>query len=69
MQFNHTHYIAAKDCPYTWKGQNLTEIRRATPKKIAEALKVGGDGSKNELLQRIIVRARSLEAPEELTNG
>ena len=63
-------YISPKQCPYTVDGKNLTEFRRAQLRKVAQAVKVKAEGSKNELLQRIIQKLNLINANKELTlNG
>lgn len=63
------HYIAAKECPYTLNGRKLTELRRARLRAVAEGLKVSTDGSKNELLKRIIAKLNVIGADSEIGNG
>ena len=67
MQFNTTHYIAAKDCPYTLNGENLAEMRRARLNKIAMALELGPLNTKNETLGAIMARLNAIEADKELS--
>lgn len=60
-------YIPPKQCPYTVDGKNLTEFRRAQLRKVAQAVKVDADGSKNALLQRIIHKLNLIGANKELS--
>lgn len=65
-----THqYIAAKNCPYTVEGTNLVELRRAKLRKIAEAVKVSPEGSKNDILHRLITKLRAMGSEKELTEN
>ena len=68
MKFNTTHIIAAKDCKYTLKGQNLAEMRRADLRRLV-AVPIGVDCNedKNEILRLTMTRLQSLAAPNELT--
>lgn len=65
-----THYMAAKDCPFSFKGQNLAELRRARLRLIAKAINVPGynDLPKHELVVRIIGKLRALGAEADLGN-
>ena len=47
-------WIPAADCPLTWKGRNLTELRRVTLREVAQRLNVDADGSKNAIIGRLI---------------
>lgn len=67
MKITPVHYIAPKECPYTYRGRNLAEMRRAKLQRIAKTLEVDIEGSKNELVGRIIDRARALEMNAELS--
>lgn len=69
MKNNFVTYISAKQCPYSFEGKNLTEFRRAKLRKIAQAVKVNAEGSKNELLQRIIGKLNLIGAEKELSVG
>lgn len=60
-------YISPKQCPYSVDGKNLTEFRRAQLRKVAQAVKVDAEGSKNALLQRIISKLNLIDAPRELS--
>ncbi len=60
------HYMSAKECEFSIDGDNLAAIRRARLRTIAKALKVSPDGSKQEILKRVIGRLKSSGAPKEL---
>jgi len=61
-------YICPKQCPYTIEGVNLAEMRRAKLRTIAKKLKLSPDGTKQEILRRLIGRLAAAEAPSELTD-
>ena len=61
-------YIAPKDCPFTINGENLAAMRRAKLRRIAKSLKVSADGSKQEILKRVIGRLKAADAPRELSD-
>ncbi len=61
-------YLAPKDCPFTLNGENLAAMRRAKLRKIAKSLKVSPDGSKQEILKRLIGTLRVAGVPKELNN-
>ena len=70
MQWNNQHFIGAKDCPFKFKGKNLVDLRRAELRPVARALKIEElDGTKNEILGKIISRAKTLELDEELSGA
>lgn len=60
------HYLGAKEVKYTLNGQKLNELRRARLRQLAMALKVNADGSKNDLLHRIISKLNSVGAEPEI---
>ena len=60
------HYTSAKECEFSIDGENLVTIRRARLRGIAKALKVSPDGSKQEILKRVIGRLKASGAPKEL---
>ena len=66
MKFNRTHFIGAKDCPFTLDGENLAEMRRARLNRIANRIKVEQKDTGNGTLGAIIVRCKSLKYPNEL---
>ena len=43
MQTTHQHNPGVRDCPYTFQGTNLCELRRHELHKLAGAFKVPGD--------------------------
>lgn len=59
-------FLCSRDCPYTLRGQNLATLRRARLRPIAIALGLEGEGSKNELLHRLIARLKAANADKEL---
>ncbi len=61
-------YLAPKNCPYSFNGQNLAAMRRAKLRQIAKALKVSPDGSKQEILKRLIGALGVAGAPKELND-
>ena len=67
MQHTYFHYLSPKDCKYKLNGQNLFELRRAVLRMtIAKPLGLDMDGTKNDLLGRIIRALDGLEAPIEI---
>lgn len=70
IQNRGTVYMAAKDCPFTFKGQNLTELRRARLRLIAKAINIPeyNELPKNELIVRLIGKLKALGAESELGN-
>ena len=62
------NYIAPKQCPYSFNGENLAAMRRAKLRQIAKSLKVSPDGSKQEILKRLIGALGVAGAPKELTD-
>ena len=61
-------YISVKDCPYSIEGNNLAEMRRARLRKIAIAISVSAEGSKQDILKRVIGRLKASGAPKELND-
>ena len=60
-------YISVRDCPFTWKGQNLAAMRRAEIRPLAKGVKVSADGSKQEILKRLLGKLQAMDAPKELS--
>lgn len=61
--------IGARECPYTWRGRNLAEMRRVELYRLGRALDVGGPQStKNDLLQALIGKLRIMDAETELSD-
>ena len=60
-------YISTTQCPFTWKGQNLAAMRRAELRPLAKGVKVSADGSKQEILRRLIGKLSVIDAPKELS--
>ena len=70
MQYtNGVHFIGPKDCPFKYMGKNLFELRRPKIRKIAAALNVPNDGTKNEILGAVITRLKTMGAQEEITES
>ena len=61
-------YISVRDCPFTVNGENLAAIRRAKLRPIAKRLRVSADGSKQEVLRRVIGKLSAIDAPKELSD-
>ena len=61
-----THFLGARDCPFTLNGQNLTGMRRVKLREIAASLDLPNNGGRNEMLTAIISALRVREAPHEL---
>jgi len=60
-------YIAPKQCPYSFNGQNLAAMRRAKLRERAKNLGVSPDGSKQAILIRVIGKLKVMDAPKELS--
>ena len=67
MQNKYIHFIAPKDCDYTLFGKNLVEMRRAELRKLAKALDINADGTKNDILGGLIGKLKAMEAETELS--
>ena len=69
MKFNREHYMAPKECPFTYKGQNLAECRRVLLNKIAKSLDIDFEPSDagNKTLGAIVKRAQALRLNSELS--
>ncbi len=67
MKVTVTRIIAAKDCEFTLNGKNLAEMRRFRINRIATAIKVDVEDSKNATLTRVLGRLRAMEAAPELS--
>ena len=71
---NHTfeNYIGPRDCEFKKTREpegvpiNIAHFRRVQLKKVAESLNVDGSGPLNDLLKRVIVALRNIDAPENL---
>ena len=62
------HFLSPGEIKYTWKGQNLHELRSVKLRKIAASLQLNTDMTKNDLLHAIVGRAKALEKDSELTS-
>lgn len=60
------HFMGVRECEFTVDGQNLVTLRRAKLRPLAKAMSLNPDGTKQELLRRLIGRLRSSGAPKEL---
>ena len=63
---NPIRYLGPKDCEFTINGQNLVEMRRAKLRLVAKSFGVSPDGSKQNILQRLIGKLKVAGAPKEL---
>ena len=62
------HYLAPKQCPFTYSGENLAAMRRSRLRQLAKKLKVSPDDSKQEILKRLIGKLTAIGAPKELND-
>lgn len=64
------HFMGSRDCPYTFRGQKLVELRRTKLREIAGALKIPADATltKNEILTRVISKLSAMGAESEISN-
>ena len=67
MQTTFIHFTGHNECKYTLNGENIAAMRRASLRRIANQLKVPAGGTKNEILQRLIMHLKTTEAPLELS--
>ncbi len=67
MKTTHITVINTRNCKYTWDGENISEMRLVRLRKIAAAVGVTGDLTKNEMLTLMLGRFRKMDAPLELT--
>jgi len=65
---NYQNFISASNCKYTFKGQNLVEMRRAKLRLIAGAFGLDTEAIKNDLLGLIIVKLNAMGAENEITD-
>lgn len=69
MKTTYINMIGVKDCPYTWRGENLALLRRAKLYKIAGALDLKDpSASKNELLTAMLAKLKLMSAETELSD-
>lgn len=68
MIINPVRYLSTKDCEFTINGVNLAEMRRAKLRPIAKSLRVSAEGSKQEILLRVIGKLKVNGAPKELND-
>jgi alcohol dehydrogenase class IV len=65
-----TQIIGPRECPYTWQGRNLAEMRKAELNPIAKALGVFDPNvTKNDLLLSMIGKLRHSKSELELTDN
>ena len=62
------HYLAPKECEFSIGGSNLVTFRRAKLRLIAKSMSVSPDGSKQEILRRVIAKLKAMGAPKELSS-
>ena len=60
------HIVGSPECPFRLDGKNLGEYRRARLRILAKRLDISADGTKVELLQRLIARLHQLQSPPEI---
>ena len=61
--------LGVKDCPYTFRGENLAQLRRARLFRVAQAFDLGDPAaSKNQLLTNLIAKLRMMNAETEITD-
>ena len=65
---NPVNYIAPKQCPYSFNGENLAAMRRTKLRQLAKKLGVSPDDSKQAILVRLIGKLKFMDAPKELTD-
>ena len=65
---NPIRYLGPKDCPFTIDGQNLAEMRRAKLRLVAKSFDVSPEGTKQEILIRLIGKLKVSGAPKELND-
>ena len=71
MKTTTTHYISHRECPFTWNGTNLVNLRRTSLYKLSQSLKIVSatpDSSKQKLLEVIIPRLSALEFEAEISS-
>lgn len=62
------HYLSSKECEFSIDGNNLVTFRRARLRQWAKKLSVSPDGSKQEILRRVIAKLKAIAAPKELND-
>lgn len=62
-----THFIGAREIKYTLHGRRLSELRRAELRPLAKMLKVNSDGTKNEILFRVVAKLDALGSEAEIS--
>ena len=65
---NPIRYLGPKDCPFTIGGKNLAEMRRAALRLVAKSFGVDPEGTKQEILIRLIGKLKVADAPKELND-
>lgn len=61
--------LGKRECPYTFNGVNLAEMRRAELYRLARAFDLGGpQQSKNELLTLLISKLKLMNSEQEITD-
>ena len=67
MDITRTHYISPHDCKDRHKGKNIWEMRRARLRLIAGALGLNMEGTKNEIIKRLIHKLDDMGAETEIS--
>lgn len=63
------HYVSHKECPYTWRGENIANLRRSKLQDIAASFQIGTpDSSKQEILAQLVPRLNGLGAETEISD-
>lgn len=59
--------INYRSCAYTYKGENIANLRRAELYPIASAVGIAGDLSKNQILTQLIPKLDAMQCEKEIT--
>lgn len=59
--------INFRNCPYSLKGENLANLRRAQLQPIAAAVGIRGEFTKNQLLTMLIEKLSAMGASADIT--
>ena len=66
MNVSTTVVINHRNCPYTIKGENIANMRRAQLQRIGAKLGITGDMSKNDLLTRLMATFEANQLEHEI---
>lgn len=69
MKTTYETVINFRNCPYSFNGENLANLRRAQLQPIAAALGIRGDFSKNQLLTMMIGKLEAVNASAEISES